>query len=1122
MLRGLIHYGRLQLAVLVGAAVATAVLTGALLVGDSVRGSLRALTLDRLGRVDRALVAERFFRASLATDLDVHAGFVTAFDDVAPAIALRGTARHADSGRRAAGITLWGIDGRFATLHGDTAALDLERAEGQLFPSVVLNTSLARELGAAEGDAVVIDFGRPSEVARDSLMGDADPADVLGSLRVAVRRIVPDRGAGRFGLQPNQQRPLNAFVPLERLQRALGREDEVNALFLAARAGAPEPLDPAAALDAVATVEDRGFVLRRGDDHLVVESDAFILRRSQVETIEAAAAKSGAPAQAALTYLANRLRVADRTLPYSLVSAVDTRAAPPWAALGDAAGAPIGPLADDAIAFDSWTARELAAAPGDRVELEYFVVGPGEELTVERTELRLAAVVEIAGLAADPLLTPEYPGIRDAEDMAAWDPPFPVDLAAILPRDEAFWDSYGPKPKAFVSLAAGRRLWSTRYGDTTSVRVGRAAGLDLSATEQALRAALREALKPADAGLSFRAVRDEGLVASSGATEFSGLFIGFSLFLIASAAMLVALLFGLGVERRAAEIGLRLAVGYPLARVRRALLAEGAAVAAAGALVGLLAAVGYAALMMAALRTLWLAAVGTSELELHVSLRSFALGFAISMLVVLLSVRSTLGRLRHIPPPQLLAGVLQRTAGSSRPGWSRLLAVASLVAALGLVGWAAATATLDSPGLTIGAGTLLLVSGLAAFAWWCRGAAGGRVAGLVGMAARNSAWNPGRSILSVALVASASFVIVVVGANRSAHAPDVSALDSGSGGFELVAVADVPLHQSLASADGLRELGFDEDEIASLADLEAAALRRLPGDDASCLNLYRPQNPTLLGVPPALVERGAFRFKSHLELPEGETNPWRLLNAGPDPSGVLPAIGDANSVQWVLRLGLGDVFEMQDGTGQPLRLRIVGTMDNSVFQSELLIAEGDFLSRFPERSGYGAFLLDPPTAGAAAVTATLESRLAPFGFDVTSAAEKLASFEVVQNTYLSTFQLLGGLGLLLGTVGLGVVLLRNVLERRGELATLRAFGFRRARLGRLVLFETAFLLVVGMAIGSVAALVSVAPRLAVLDVPWGSLAATLGLVLAVGLLSCLFALRGALRVPLLPALKAER
>ncbi|HEV7225692.1 MAG TPA: FtsX-like permease family protein, partial [Pirellulales bacterium] len=149
--------------------------------------------------------------------------------------------------------------------------------------------------------------------------------------------------------------------------------------------------------------------------------------------------------------------------------------------------------------------------------------------------------------------------------------------------------------------------------------------------------------------------------------------------------------------------------------------------------------------------------------------------------------------------------------------------------------------------------------------------------------------------------------------------------------------------------------------------------------------------------------------------------------------------------------------------------------------------------------------------------------LGDFGFDVEPTARRLAEFMAVQNTYLSTFQSLGGLGLLLGTFGVAVVQLRNVLERRGELALLRATGFRRSMLAEIVMLENATLLVGGLGVGVLAALVAVAPHLYAGGalVPWRSLAATLGLVLATGLLAGLLAVRAALSAPLLPALRGE-
>ena len=143
--------------------------------------------------------------------------------------------------------------------------------------------------------------------------------------------------------------------------------------------------------------------------------------------------------------------------------------------------------------------------------------------------------------------------------------------------------------------------------------------------------------------------------------------------------------------------------------------------------------------------------------------------------------------------------------------------------------------------------------------------------------------------------------------------------------------------------------------------------------------------------------------------------------------------------------------------------------------------------------------------------------------EITSATERLATFNAVQNTYLNTFQILGGLGLLLGTAGLGVVLLRNIFERRGELALLLAVGFRRKTLQRLVLSEHAGLLLAGMCIGLVAAAIAVLPALLSrgAGVPFATVGISLAAVLLVGLLSTFIAAAIALRGRLLDGLRAE-
>ena len=123
------------------------------------------------------------------------------------------------------------------------------------------------------------------------------------------------------------------------------------------------------------------------------------------------------------------------------------------------------------------------------------------------------------------------------------------------------------------------------------------------------------------------------------------------------------------------------------------------------------------------------------------------------------------------------------------------------------------------------------------------------------------------------------------------------------------------------------------------------------------------------------------------------------------------------------------------------------------FQSELLISEEAFLEHFPSYNGFRYFVGEGFGGAEKEALITLESALSDFGLDVERTRDKLEDFQQVENTYLNVFQALGGLGLLLGTMGLGIVLFRNLLERQGELATMRAIGYPMGKLGLLLLIE---------------------------------------------------------------------
>jgi len=384
-----------------------------------------------------------------------------------------------------------------------------------------------------------------------------------------------------------------------------------------------------------------------------------------------------------------------------------------------------------------------------------------------------------------------------------------------------------------------------------------------------------------------------------------------------------------------------------------------------------------------------------------------------------------------------------------------------------------------------------------------------------------------RSLATIAMLACGSFLIVSIGVFRLDANRDANKRSSGTGGFALLGETAMPVVHDLNSQSGRDFFALSQRDLEGVS---FVPFRMREGDEASCLNLNRAQKPRLLGVKPEmLTERLAFSFAKLMKGTYTKTHPWSLLSKtsvpdrAPVERGEIPAIGDANSIQWSMGKKVGETIDFVDERGQAFKVRIVGAVANSILQGQLIVDEAEFVKRFPGESGYRMFLIDAPSNRVAEVSATLSRAMQDVGLELTPAAQRLAQFNAVQNTYLGTFQVLGGLGLLLRSVGLGIVVLRNVLERRGELAVLLAVGFRKPTLQRLLLIENGALLALGLALGVVAAAVAVLPAVLspAAQLPYASLMLTLGAVLINGALWTWAATRFALRGNLLAALRNE-
>ena len=1136
------HFWQIHLTVALCTAVATGVLAGALIVGDSVRGSLRSLTTERLGAIQHVLLADHFFQPDLLQR-----------ENKVPAILLNGTIVAPQTQTRASKVNIAGVTDDFFTFWQEDTAPNLNKAPEQPFNAIVINEVLQNELNVQVGDTLLVNMSQAADIHPEFLLGERDAASAIQSLRLVISDIIPTKNAGRFNLQANQSLPFNAFIALPVLQKALEQDGKVNAVFTA-------DTDAISAEELPLTLDALGLRIKTHENHFDLQSQQYLLKPLLSETARTVATENRIPTLPTLTYLANTITANNKTVPYSTILALPTdegafaelynisTTEADRLAYQQARGLKKKQVASEKdklikeiqqlgstqadrrkviknlrlldaslrheIVLNTWAAADLGVKIGDEITVTYYSVSAEETFITETVSFLLKGILPIEGIAADQDMIPEFPGIHDTADMSEWESPFPIDYTLVRDKDETYWDEYGATPKAFIPLEIGKQLWQNRFGDLTTIRMGAAPDIDIQGTQTRFETEFLKKIQPEQVGFQFLSVQADGLQAATGATDFGMLFGSLSGFIIIAVALLVAMLFRIGVEQRSREIGILQAVGYPLAKIRRRFLYEGAAVAGIGSLLGCLLAVGYAELMIFGLQTWWLPAIGTPFMELYVNLTSLVSGVLISLAVVLISIRLTVQQLGQTPTTALLVGESHFSEITLKPQAKKaelsMLSIAKNIAVTLVVviitffvffdEWFSDTfgiwvedPIIDFLLLTLG----IIGAGWEAFNRWLKSQRVPRRLNRMRFALKNAARQPGRSTTSVKTISLACCIIVAVGAHRHDAPPETE--------YAFVAESALPLHHSLGTPEGRFELGFSETHSELLSKSEIFPFRVLPGEDVSCLNLYQPQKPQILGAPNAMLDG----------------YPWSQIRVVQPEGGRAPAMGDMKSLRWILHHNPDDDFIVQDEFGKPLRLELE-TIENSLFQSQLIISESNFTKYFPSQSGYQFFLIKTPPELREETAQVLEKTLGDYGFDLTSASARLASYRAVENTYISTFQSLGGLGVLLGTFGLALILFRNIIERRGELATLRAFGFRRQLLSRMLCLESCFLLAVGMLIGIVAGLVAILGSQGHLpSFPWVSLTITLLFIFGFGIIANAIAVAVALRSPLLSTLKSE-
>ena len=1016
ILRSLRHYWRNNLAIALGVAITTAVITGALLVGDSITHSLEKAVEYRLGNISHTLNGgDRFFTTGLATRIAEESETQNA-----PVMQLSASAQTKGGKLTIPQVDFYGIEKNFALLNNtDSAFLNLSDND------VIISENLAKRLDAKTGDFVLFHITKAGVIPSNTPFV-SEEGQVI-SRRFKVKFIARGNFPGRFHLQNSQTAPFNAFVSLDRLNELMELENKANLILFSLNDNEEETVIKA--IQKSWTEEDLNLKISAFDsDSWQVTSERVFIDPANAKLIT----ENFPKANPVITYFVNYFAFDEKRTPYSFVSTTSG-------------------LEENETYINSWLADDLNAQTGDTIKFIYFTVGPLRELITDSTELVVKGILPMNNPLCTPKLMPDIPGLSDAGSCKEWETGVPVNLEAIRDKDEEYWNEFTGTPKAFINTATAEKLWTNRFGTYTSF-------ITKEKPEINGRKIPGDALSAI--GVTFINVKSQGLFAAANGTDFGGLFLGLSFFIIAGGLLLTVLMFSFHIEQRKRETATLKALGFTTQRISRLIMPEMIPVTVAGIVIGIALGIGYNNLVFYALNSLWSDIVRTEVLVPTITVKSLIIGAltsgVISVFTMFMHLRIT-GRRRN-----------KQSVGKRTTLWHRfelILSIAIILAVPVVIIVQFIAESRINSALFFPAGGMLIIAfmGLSDIVLRRISRKENTTLRTGKLLLANLSRNKNRSLMVIFLLLTGTFLVISTGANKKDMFSNAMVKSSGTGGFLYYGETSRPI---LKTINGNADFNLPEG-------LSFMQMRVRQGDDASCLNLNKIRNPRLMTVNPDELY-GRFSFSAFADGVDTES-PWEILNTPQED--VIPAIADQTVIQWGLEKKVGDTLQYIDAYGDTVNVRLMAGLAASIFQGNILLGESDFMRMYPYSSGTSSFLI----AGEEGIMPNdtlrqdIERAFRDYGLALDGTGERLARFKSVENTYLSIFLALGALGLLLGTIGLAIILGKTILERKEETDTLKALGFTKRKIVRLLTAEYIILMISGVFMGSVAAVIAVLP-----------------------------------------------
>ncbi len=1044
----------------------SAVITGSLMTGSSVKTSLKELSAERLGKTGILISSGiRYFDPSLAERMSSKTGL-----KCTGILEMEGFCRNFYSGETASGVKIFATDEEFLNFH-NIDGIRITRGEA------AVNEKLANYLGLEAGDEIIISFNSVSELPGDAPF--APEKKGTGSIVLKVGTILNPDQSGNFSLNISQITPLNIFINRNDLTDSKGRVPKINRLLIESKNGISES-ETYKHLSGLLTPEDIGLSLRLVPKTGGIEiiSERIFIDQLIIDEIRRQLPSS----YPVLTYLGNSFSTGTRSTPYSFISALPPSLYPEI---------PEG----NRIILTDWIASDLGVKEADTIMVTWYSPDPSNRLVEIDNKFTVSQIVDMKSLWSDSLLMPEFPGIAGSESCSDWDAGVSIRMDRIRQKDEDYWNLYRGTPKAFISYKKGEELWGNNFGPATSIRFS--SGI----AEDEIRLRLTGTLDPFKAGFFITDMRRHSSKAASESVDFSTLFLSLGFFIILSAAILMILVVSIFFQSKEKQISTLYSLGFTGKWIERLLMQETGFIAFAGAMIGAFTGFLLNLILIKSLNTVWQGAVQTDTLNARFDLIPLISGFLVSfaIIVIILRIKSKLF-LKELNKPE--TGILKKPS-SDRNSWlmfiSFFLAITTLILSFLIHDYASS--------LSFSGGILMYISLVFLLRYYYLKSPENKKQSFrkIGILSRlYYSFNPFHAITPAVFIAAGLFAVVITGVNKMSISSNMLKPSGGTGGFILWGESTVPVRENLNSDKGRKEFGLDENELESLSFVQA---RRLQGDDASCLNLNHVASPPLLGLNPSFfISKGSFSFAAKVK-DLNTVNPWESLSYAPA-NGTAYGIVDQTVLQWGLKKKIGDTLIVWSENGQQINIIISAGLKSSLFQGYVIIGDENFSRFFPSVSGSEVFLVDGRSELSDYYNEILTDRLSTFGARFEPASERLASFFVVTNTYLSVFSILGLIGMVLGVIGLGFILIRNFNQRKREFGLMMATGYSLKDIRGIIFMEQFRILLSGMLIGLISAFLATMPSvISGSEIPWINIVLMFILIVSAGLAALYISLK---------------